>query len=492
MPKYRKPTADLVTFTDRVSQRVAKLERMPRGVATSIDRGSLQFNGGELIINPGNSGSELPFLLVTAKPTTLTNWLVIDNYDRNISSSWGTQFDVLGEGYSFAIADWIATGGSASDYNVTYSGTDHKGIGTISVNTLNAARSVVNGASAVTDQAVRTTFSIPALPTGAPVTVGAVLRVGTYGNYQVRALIQTNGSVVFNIVNNQVLPTAVDTVLANVTVPNFTLIAGQKYTIYAEVVDFTINAKIYLADTSQPRTQVTYTDTTSTYPRGTSAVRVRVETGNTNTLPYVFSFYNTQMICNTNQIGINSIQPDNVFTLYRHDSSANGLSGLPGFIFTDLPYDPDVPASTITISDRWSDTIFSDATKGRGIGSPTIPTRFFDPAATKSTTSGSFTNFASAFWHVYHPKLRVTCLINVPSGTTYEVRVNENGHDQQAITSVTNYFGYIDLIVDREATVVGSGDFSNGQEVNLDLEWRRSAGSGTATMVFVDAMGMDI
>jgi hypothetical protein len=102
----------------------------------------------------------------------------------------------------------------------------------------------------------------------------------------------------------------------------------------------------------------------------------------------------------------------------------------------------------------------------------------------------------SGFWYLYHPHLRVTVLVNTPAATTYEVHVTEaiTGTELVKITTIAGTFSYYDLIVPRTSIPPGVGaDLgTNGNPINLNLEWRRATGAGTATITFVEAVAIDM
>lgn len=485
MPKYRHPEPDIVSFSARTAQRVAKLERTPRALATSVDRGSLQFNGGELMLSPGNNKQEYPVLAAFGNPTELTKVIVLDNFDRNESSGWGNP-SLDGNGFSYAAFAWTNAGGSGTDYTVTNI-TGNSGVGKISTSAVNSNRNVINGVSTCTDQKWLLTFSLPAMPTGGPVWLGTILRLGSFGSYQARIIVNPTGIVTMQITSRTA--SNVDTYLGTYNLPNL-FVPTQNYQLETKVVGNTISMRMWKAGESKTDYQLVGVDPANTYPTGKSAIYLYLDAANTNTLPYAVSFTNVSLYVNTNEVGVFTLSANNGFELFRHDSNApDAFVGQPAISFYDYPHDPTFPISTITIADQYGGQIFTDAAYGRGMADPRIQVDFFDPAATKSTTSATFTNFASCFWYVYHPVLRVTVLVNVPSATTYEIRMMENSHNQQALLSLTNTFGYYTMNVYRANT---TDNGYNGNPLNLDLEWRRVSGTGTATMVIADAVGIDL
>jgi hypothetical protein len=154
------------------------------------------------------------------------------------------------------------------------------------------------------------------------------------------------------------------------------------------------------------------------------------------------------------------------------------------------------PDGTINIYDRaglGSGAIVADANneEARGLSAPQFHVHFFDSSLVKTTTSGSFVNIMSTFWYMYHPHLRVRVIVQTPAGTTGEVRVKENSQAQQAIFSIpSNANQFVDLIVDRRNCFYGT--FPNGDDANLDLEFRRTGGAGSVSVIFVEAIAIDL
>ena len=148
---------------------------------------------------------------------------------------------------------------------------------------------------------------------------------------------------------------------------------------------------------------------------------------------------------------------------------------------------------SIAIIDRYGQNIVSDAfaLNARGMSDPRLNTNFYDSNALTTFTGASFANYRSAFWYMYHPHLRVRVLCQVDAATTGEIRVNENGGQQQAISTLTaSMNAYVDLIVDRRNTINGNGP--NGNIATLDIEVRRTTGAGNVKVAFAEAIGIDL
>lgn len=478
-----------------MNKSVNKLTRVPRNVAAGVDKGSLVFNGGRLEVLPGTDQGEFQFPVFFAygEPPSLTKTALLEHFDRNVSSAWGDPS--AGVGYSFALTPWATVGGTAAEYNVTYpGGAATHGVGTLSVSAASQTRIVTGGFSIFTDVSIITTFGVPVMPAGTNMQVSNVLRyLDANNHYLATVTLQAAGTLDLSIAMNVAGTTTTKVTLSGIT--PFTV--NQNIQLEAQIVGSKIQARVWIGS-NKPDWQLTWTDPVTTFSAGLYALRASSSAGTTNSFPYLFNFTQVLVDVSTSQTGTGNFIGTNHVAMARNRS--NALTALPffendAFEFTDAPVDSSIPISSLFLRDKYSGALLSDASLGRGMADPQLQYSWFDPAATKSTTSGSFTNFASILWRTYHPFLLVAVLINVPSGTTYEVRVNENGHAQQAIASVTNFFGYRYLFVNRDNTsdAVPSGAFigQNGTELDLDLEWRRVSGSGTATMVIAETYGFD-
>jgi hypothetical protein len=203
------------------------------------------------------------------------------------------------------------------------------------------------------------------------------------------------------------------------------------------------------------------------------------------------NYYNGYVVfVANNATGLGRVTNVNYVKMFRN----NGVPGVfpgPAFEFNDVAFDVSLPLPSLFLRDRYGGNCFADSTLGRGMSEPKFHIQFFDPANTKTTTSATFVNFASSFWYMYHPQMRVTVLVNTPAATTYEIRLNEQGGTQQDIvTTVANTFQYYGLVVDRNNLTLNGNH--NGEATLIDLEWRRASGAGTATMAFVEGLGLDL
>lgn len=155
-----------------------------------------------------------------------------------------------------------------------------------------------------------------------------------------------------------------------------------------------------------------------------------------------------------------------------------------------------IPVSSWTLSDRYGNTTVSDAIhpEATGFGHPRLTTQFFDASVSTTFTSGTFSNFRSCFWYPYSPHLRVTVIAQVDVGTTGEIRLNEQASGPQDLVQLTSGMNsFVDLVCDRRNTAgCLSGNFINGNAINLDLEVHRLTGAGNIKLIFVEAIGIDL
>lgn len=154
---------------------------------------------------------------------------------------------------------------------------------------------------------------------------------------------------------------------------------------------------------------------------------------------------------------------------------------------------------TFNVYDRagqQSGVLLSDASNinALGFGEPRFHVHFWDPANQRTTTSTTFVNIRSCYWYATHPHLRVRVLAQSPTGSTGQVRVNEQASGQQAIaTLASGSFAYVDLIVDRRTTSnYLAGNIVNGNPLNFDLEFKLVSGAGPITVTYIEAVAIDL
>ena len=190
---------------------------------------------------------------------------VADDYERSVGAGgWGTT--------TSGTATTVVAG-TPSDFSVA------GGEGRIATTTVNAT--YYNGFDVGSaDQRLRTTARLPVMPTGAPITLRAAVRVTDSNNfYNASVFIDTFGSATVRLSKN--VAGAGSNISGPVAVGTHAV--GDRWTILVEVSGSTVRAKAWNASTSaEPDSwQVSTTDISLT--TGTlAAVGTRRESGNTN------------------------------------------------------------------------------------------------------------------------------------------------------------------------------------------------------------------
>lgn len=484
--RYRMPQPDAVGHINQINGRLAKLERVPRAPKTSVDKGSMVFNGGTMQVNSGDvaSGAVLPIFTATGVPPALDQLYVDDTFDRTVANGWGTTPDGL--------FTWLI-GSPAADYSVNL------GIAHHNIASVNVRHTSLVGSAANVDAAVEYCVALPAIPTGAPIAVSTYFRGGDPGasqQYDVTMYFNLDATVTMNAGG-----TAAGTrsaISSTVTLP-FTYIAGFYVHVLAQIEGQTMSAKAWLAGTQQPiEWQLIATDSgTFNFGSGMVGVSSILQSGNTNTRPFDIKFSDEiggattgtmkfREYVSNRATNIGRTVSVNTVKMFRNSVG----SGVAAFEYTDTPTDPSVPWPSTFMRDRAGNIIFSDACLARGLSHPRFNVPFWDQAASKSTTSGTYTNFMSAYWNVYHPCLRVILLANCPAATNYDVHIMENSIGELAYLPLNpNTFQFYVFYVFR--TQLSIANKTSGYSANLDIEWRRTSGTGTATMTFVEGLALD-
>jgi hypothetical protein len=368
----------------------------------------------------------------------------------------------------------------------------------MSLTSVNVRRNALLGV-ALTSTLTFIVFNCPPIATGAPISVGILMHYVDSNNYYSGELVfNTNSTISIEI--TRVLNGSSSVIATKVT--SIPYIPGKVMRLSSLIDNGVISCKGWILppDGFEPSTyQVSVTDTNIS--KGISGVTSVLRTGNTNTTPVPITFPFLSMpffvFVYNDTTGLGSTSILNGVMLSRQNSSGDPDGSLPAFEFNDVPIDSSGPQTSLILRDRWSSVILSDSYQGAGMSDPQFHVQFFDSALTKTTTSATFVNFMSSFWYVYHPHLRVRVLVNTPATTTYEIRITEanSGSNTQLaiVTTTASTFAYWDLIVSRVdiPASVGVGPGFNGNSVNLNLEWRRATGAGTATMAFVEAIATD-
>lgn len=192
-----------------------------------------------------------------------------DSFSRSVSSGWGT----ADTGQA-----WTTSGGVVSDFNVG------SGVGTQSHSAVNVSRRA--WLASVTSEQIQATVSVPVVATGAALNAAVTLRNLDPVNDHYRAQLGFGlaGAMTLSLVERT---GGADSTLATVALAD-TYAAGTRVTVRFRADGKTLRAKAWLTGAAEPGWQVSATDPTigSGYPPG---VRTLVATGNTNTLPVVFS-----------------------------------------------------------------------------------------------------------------------------------------------------------------------------------------------------------
>lgn len=193
-----------------------------------------------------------------------------DGFGRSVSNGWGTA--------DFGGA-WTNTGGSVSDYSVNGSAGLH------SNGTLNVSR--VTTMPGPFDVDLTITVSMAVTATGAPFRAGLVARWTDINNHNY-AYLRFNTDQTIDLRMERTVGGVVS--LLDTIATGLTHTAGTVYKLRYQVTGVQHRAKVWTSATEP----AAWTDTTTeAFPltTGTSVgVRSRVDTGNTNTLPLVFTF----------------------------------------------------------------------------------------------------------------------------------------------------------------------------------------------------------
>lgn len=226
------------------------------------------------------SGAQFPLpILVGGEKMTVSAIAsaVRDTFSRTVSNGWGTS----DSGHL-----WTTSGGSASDFSTNASS------GAQSNGTINALRHNLIDISS-TDGTIRFDVDIPVVPTGAPITVWAVLRAANTSNYYSANLsVATSGAVTLSLNSREA------GVLTNIAsaVPVGQHSGGDDWRVVFKVSGLgQLMAKAWkLATDVEPGWQIAATNNGALATGiGTLAgVLSRLETGNTNALPVVLRYDN--------------------------------------------------------------------------------------------------------------------------------------------------------------------------------------------------------
>lgn len=154
-------------------------------------------------------------------------------------------------------------------------------------------------------------------------------------------------------------------------------------------------------------------------------------------------------------------------------------------------YGPDDESQYWALYDEAGNIIVSeDAGAGQGLARPWLPLQFVDStsvsAPTATTTSASYVALQTTRYRRQHPKIRAYILVRASDGTTTgEVRVGLGGSpDVQIGANIIVTAGmYSGAVI--EGDVPGTWD----QEVELEIQAKRTAGAGTIGVRCMGAWG---
>jgi len=135
-------------------------------------------------------------------------------------------------------------------------------------------------------------------------------------------------------------------------------------------------------------------------------------------------------------------------------------------------------ANNIVVSD--------DAGAGVGLGRPWIPVTFMNtaeyatPPSARQTTNTTDTNVVSAFFQAQHPKMHYVAYVANPGGGTNEFKFKDGSGNTLHTNSSTGGF------VSGDFTLTGS---TFGNDYQMDLSIRRSAGAGAVGITLISLVG---
>jgi len=205
---------------------------------------------------------------------------IYDTFTRTQADTWGT---------SDSGDVWGFSGGAAADYDTTGSA------GTHTCTAVNSSRYSYIPVGHL-DQDVKVTVSTPALATGGPHYVGPVVRFTDFdNNYTCRLVFNTNQTVQIKI-NKRVAGTQTD--ITTVNLP-WTHSAGGVFAVRMRIDGSRIRAKAWPTSGSTEPTAWHVDVVDTDLPNGSNVgVRTTLDSANTNTLPFVISYWQFETISN--------------------------------------------------------------------------------------------------------------------------------------------------------------------------------------------------
>jgi hypothetical protein len=245
--------------------------------------------------------------------------IIQDTFDRTFSSGW----DATNSSYS-----WSTSGGSASDYSVNGSEGIH------SVDSINVSRRTYLAGAQCTDFDTTVKVKTNVLASGAS-EVGAIL--GRYQDsnnhylFRIRFTSSAGREVYASIQRNQ---GGTITTLGSETTTTYTHTADTYYCIRAQAAGTTLRMRVWPDGQSEPDTwDVSLTDSTFS-SAGAVGVRSILITGNTNTLPVLFTYDNFSLTRDGNttdsvRVSVQS-RVASTYTTIASDVTLAGVSHVPG------------------------------------------------------------------------------------------------------------------------------------------------------------------
>lgn len=136
--------------------------------------------------------------------------------------------------------------------------------------------------------------------------------------------------------------------------------------------------------------------------------------------------------------------------------------------------------------------VLSDSFNGYGLDDPKLQVQWHNPTVFNSSTSGTFASIARMLWYPYHPNLRATCRVQSDAATTGEIEIVETGsghvYDVQSFGAGVDQ--EIELIIRR--TSMSTSQKTNGNQIELDIMYRRASGAGAVRANIKDIVGIDV
>ena len=251
------------------SEQVSIYRIEPDGTRVAVLGSPITLSGSDAIVYDTTAPLDvnLTYQAVLANPTVL-----IDNFGRSVSNSWGTPE------FSAAAGSWANTG-TNSDYNVASASATHKHT------SVGVGRHTITPGS-YTDVRVAGTVSIPVNPLGASIRTSATTRYTDQNNhYQFSAVHAVAGGVSLSIIKRV---GGTETTIAS-TLTNFTVSPNRQFRLIGESVG--TRHRLTLWSTSGPADSTVLEVSDSTFTAaGNAGFRSILTSGNTNTLPVTVSF----------------------------------------------------------------------------------------------------------------------------------------------------------------------------------------------------------